>query len=64
MIDAVAYLDVAHCSKIVNFSGLNLGNDGNEVCRVAKIAIVQEHFDPGIMTISVDVINTPRVKGG
>jgi hypothetical protein len=48
---------VTYGSQIVNFTGLNLGNQSNQVGRIANISIVQNKFDAGFMTVFVDVVN-------
>jgi len=60
----VTCLDVTHGSKVVNLGRLYFRNDGNQVRGIAKIPIVQKQLHPSLVTISVDVVNTPSVKRG
>lgn len=53
---------MTHCTEIVNFCGSNLGNDRDEVCRVAQVTIVKEQFNPCFVAILVDVVDTSRVE--
>ena len=58
------YLYVTHGSKIVNFSGTYVSNDGNEICCIAKISVVKEELDSGLMPVFVNVIDTSGVEDG
>jgi hypothetical protein len=60
----VTCLDVTHGSEVVNFGRLDLGNDSDEVRGIAKIPIVQKQLHPRLVTIAVDVVNTPSVERG
>jgi hypothetical protein len=53
---------VRHSSKIVDLGRLDVGNDGNQVGGVAKISVMKENLDSGLMTVSVDVIDTTSVE--
>jgi hypothetical protein len=55
-------LDVTHGTKIVNFSGLDVGNNGDKVGGIAKIPIVKEEFHTSLMAVTVDVVNTASVE--
>lgn len=57
------HLHVTHCTKIVNFIRFDVSNNGDEVRRVTKIAVMKEKLHSGIMTVTVDVINTTCVEG-
>jgi hypothetical protein len=60
----VTCLDVTHGSEVVNFGRLDLGNDSDEVRGIAKITIVQKQLHSRLVTIAVDVVNTPSVERG
>ena len=60
----VTCLDVTHGSKVVNFGRLDLRNDSDEVRGITKITIVQKQLHPSLVTIAVDVVNTPSVERG
>jgi len=53
---------VTHSTQVVNFIGLNVGNNGNKIGSIAEITIVKEKLDTSFMTVTVDVINTAGVK--
>mmetsp|Transcript_17848 Transcript_17848/g.51095 ORF Transcript_17848/g.51095 Transcript_17848/m.51095 type:complete len:388 (-) Transcript_17848:52-1215(-) len=56
-------LDVGHGAEVVNLIGLHLGNDGDQVRGIAKVAVVEEKLNAGGVAILVDVINTAGVEG-
>lgn len=53
---------MTHGSKIVDFVGFDLRNDGNEACGVAQIAVMQEKFHSSLMAVSIDVIDTTSIE--
>ena len=53
---------MTHGSKIVNFGGLDLRDDGDEVRCIAQVTVVEEQFDSGLVSVLVDVIDTTRVE--
>lgn len=55
---------MTHGSKVVNFLRLDLCDQGDEVGGIAKISVMQKEFNTSLMTISVQVINTPSVETG
>mmetsp|Transcript_21097 Transcript_21097/g.50915 ORF Transcript_21097/g.50915 Transcript_21097/m.50915 type:complete len:248 (+) Transcript_21097:397-1140(+) len=57
-------LNVRHGAQIVDFVGLDIGNDGDEVGGITQVAVVEEKLDSGLVAITVDVIDTARVEGG
>ena len=56
------HLHVTHRPKIVNFIGLHIGNDGDEIGSIAQVTVVEEEFDSGFVTVAVDVVDAARVK--
>ena len=55
---------MTHGSEVVNFGRLDLGNDSDEVRGIAKITIVQKQLYSRLVTIAVDMVNTPSVERG
>jgi hypothetical protein len=46
----------------VNFHWFHLQNDADEIGCVAEVAIIQEQFNTGLMTISINVLDLPSVE--
>jgi hypothetical protein len=57
-------LHVTHRTEVEDLVGLHIGNDGDEVGGVTKVAVVKEKLHSGLVTVAVDVIDAARVKGG
>ena len=53
---------MGHGTKIVDLSGLNIGNDGDQVGGVAKISIVKKDLYSSLVAVSIDVIDTTSVE--
>ena len=51
-----------HGTKIINLSGLDIRNDGDQVGGVAEITVVEKDLDSGLVAVSVDVIDTTSVE--
>ncbi len=56
------HLHVTHCTKIVNFVGLDIGNNCDQVGGIAKIAIVKEKLDSGLVAVTVNVVDAPGIE--
>jgi hypothetical protein len=56
------YFDVTHGTQVVDFLRLDLGNDGDEIGGVAQVTVMQKELDSTIVTILVDVLDTPSVE--
>lgn len=57
-------LYVGHGSKVVDFIRAHISNDGNKIGGIAKISVVEEEFDAGLVPVLVDVINASGVEYG
>lgn len=53
---------MGHGTKVVDLSGLNVGNDGDQVSGIAQISVVKENLDSCLVTVSVDMIDTTSVE--
>jgi hypothetical protein len=53
---------VTHGTQVVDFLRLDLGNDGDEIGGVAQVTVMQKELDSTIVTILVDVLDTPSVE--
>ena len=51
-----------HSAKVVDFSGLDIGDDGDQVCRITEISVVEEDLDTSFMTVSVNVVNSTCIE--
>ena len=55
-------LHVGHGSEIIDFGGLGVGGDGDEIGGIAKITVMQEDLDAGLVAVLVNVLDTAGVK--
>ena len=55
---------MTHGSKIIDFIGLNISNDSDEVSSVTKITIMEEKLHARLVAIAVNVIDTAGVERG
>ena len=55
-------LHVTHGAQIENLIRLHICNDGNKVGSITQVAAVKEKFDSSVVTIVVDVIDSPSVE--
>lgn len=53
---------MTHGSQVVNLIGFDIGDNCDEVRSVAKISIVEKQLNSSIVTVTVDVINSPGVE--
>lgn len=53
---------MTHRSQVVDFVWLDLRNNGNEICCVTQVTVMQVKLYTGLMTIFVDVIDTARIE--
>lgn len=53
---------MTHSTKIVDFVRLDIGYDGDQVGGIAKIAIVKEKLDSGLMAVAVNVVDAPGIE--
>lgn len=56
------HLHVTHSTKVVDFVGLDIGNDCDQVGGIAKIAIVKEKLDSGLVAVTVNVVDAPGIE--
>ena len=55
---------MTHSTQVVDFGWADVGDDGDEVSCIAKITVVEEEFDSGLVPVFVDVIDTAGVECG
>jgi len=53
---------VTHSTQVVDFIGLHVSNNGNEVGSITEITIVKEKLDTSFVAVAVDVINAAGVE--
>lgn len=53
---------MTHGAEVVNLGGLDLGNDPDEIGRIAQVAVVEEELHSGLVAVSVDVVDAARVE--
>ena len=53
---------MGHGTKVVDLSGLDVGNDGDQVSGIAQVSVVKEDLHSCLVTVSVDVIDTTSVE--
>mmetsp|Transcript_13501 Transcript_13501/g.27564 ORF Transcript_13501/g.27564 Transcript_13501/m.27564 type:complete len:233 (+) Transcript_13501:392-1090(+) len=56
------HLHVTHSTKVVDFVGLDIGNDCDQVGGIAKITIVKEKLDSGLVAVTVNVVDAPGIE--
>ena len=54
--------DVTHGTQVVNLGGFDGADDGDQVGRVAEIAVVQKELDPRLVAVAVEAVDTSRVE--
>jgi hypothetical protein len=54
---------MTHGSKVVNFIGLNVGNNCDKIGGITKISIVKKELYTSVVTVTVDVVDTASVEG-
>ena len=55
---------MTHCTKVINFGGTDICNDGDKVGSITKISVVKEKLNSSVMSIFVNVVNTASVERG
>ena len=55
-------LNVTHGSKVIDLGGANVGDDGDKIGGIAKVTVVEEELDSGLVPVLVDVIDTASVE--
>ncbi len=58
------YFDVRHGAEVVDFSGADVGDDGDEVGGIAEVTVVEEEFDARLVSVLIDVVNATGVEDG
>jgi len=53
---------MTHGTQVVNFGGLRFGNNSDEVGCITQIPIVQKELDSGLVTVTVNVVNTTSIE--
>ena len=55
---------MTHCTKVVDFSGSDISDDGNQIGSITKISVrMKEEFHSGFVSVSVDVVDSASVEG-
>lgn len=53
---------MGHGTEVVDLGRLDIGDDRDQVGGVAKISVMKENLDSGLVSVSVDVVDTSSVK--
>lgn len=53
---------MTHGTQVVNLIGLDIGNNGDKVCGITQVTIVEEKLDTSFVTVTVDVVDTTSVE--
>lgn len=53
---------MTHGTKIVDFIGLDIGDNGDEIRGVTEITIVEEELHAGVVAVAVNVVDTAGVE--
>lgn len=54
---------MTHCTKVVDFSGSDISDDGDQIGSITKISVMKEEFHSGFVSVSVDVVDSASVEG-